>query len=89
MTVDEAFRIECRQRQAAHIGDKGDCFYLSLDKGEYLLLCSDGLSNMVTRPEMLYEITHGGQERDCCRRMIDIAKKRGAPDNVTAVLIKY
>ena len=66
-----------------------DCFYLSLDKGEYLLLCSDGLSNMVTRPELLYEITHGGQERDCCRRMIDIAKKRGAPDNVTAVLIKY
>ena len=66
-----------------------DCFYLGLDKGEYLLLCSDGLSNMVTRPELLYEITHGGQDRDCCRRMIDIAKKRGAPDNVTAVLIKY
>ena len=26
MAVDEAFRIECCQRQAAHIGDKGDFF---------------------------------------------------------------
>ena len=25
-----------------------DCFYLSMDRGEYLLLCSDGLSNMVS-----------------------------------------
>lgn len=66
-----------------------DCFYLSLKKGDYLLLCSDGLSNMVTRPELLYEITHGGGDQDCCHRMIEIAKKRGAPDNVTAVLLKY
>ena len=66
-----------------------DCFYLSLSKGDYLLLCSDGLSNMVTRPEILYEITHGGGDQDCCHRLIDIAKRRGAPDNVTVVLLKY
>jgi protein phosphatase len=66
-----------------------DCFYLRMGKGEYLLLCSDGLSNMVSRPELLYEITHGGGDHDCCQRMIEIAKKRGAPDNVTAVLLKF
>lgn len=66
-----------------------DCFYLRLDSGESLMLCSDGLSNMVTKPEMLYEITHGGDGMEICRKMIEIAKKRGAPDNVTAVLLRY
>lgn len=66
-----------------------DCFYVSLERGEYLLLCSDGLSNLVTKPELLYEITHCDDEAACCRRMIEIAKERGAPDNVTVVLMKY
>ena len=66
-----------------------DCFYLGLEPGEYLLLCSDGLSNMVTRPEMLYEITHAENGTECCQRLIEIAKNRGAPDNVTVVLISY
>ena len=66
-----------------------DCFYLSLARGDYLLLCSDGLSNMVSNSELLYEIVHGGDESDCCNRLIDIAKTRGAPDNITVVLIKY
>jgi protein phosphatase len=65
-----------------------DCFYLGLEKGESLLLCSDGLSNLVTRPEMLYEITHS-QGTDCCQNLIEIAKKRGAPDNVTLVILRF
>lgn len=66
-----------------------DCFYLSMEKGEYLLLCSDGLSNLVTKPELLYEVTHTDDGTECCQRLIDTAKKRGAPDNVTVVLIKF
>ncbi len=66
-----------------------DCFYLQLDRGESLLLCSDGLSNMVTKPEILYEVTHGDCEEEICGRLIEIAKKRGAPDNVTVVLLQY
>ena len=66
-----------------------DCFYLRLKEGEYLLLCSDGLSNMVTRPELLYEITHGSDGTEICQKMIEIAKKRGAPDNVTVILLQY
>lgn len=65
-----------------------DCFYLELEKGEHLLLCSDGLSNLVSRPEILYEVSHGDGS-DCCMRLIDIAKSRGAPDNVTVVLMRY
>ena len=52
------------------------------------MLCSDGLSNIVTDQEMLYEALHGGAPEDCCQRLLDIAMSRGAPDNVTAVLFE-
>lgn len=66
-----------------------DCFYLGLEEGDRLLLCSDGLSNLVTRTEMLYEVSHGDGLEDICFRLIDIAKERGASDNVTVVLMEY
>ena len=66
---------------------KADCFRKQLLPGDYLLLCSDGLSNVVGEQEMLYEVIHGGDEDSCCQRLLDIALNRGAPDNVTAVLI--
>ena len=54
----------------------------------FLLLCSDGLSNVVTDQEILYEIIHGGEPSDCCKRLLDTALSRGAPDNVTAILLQ-
>jgi len=65
-----------------------DCFRQPLSEGDYLLLCSDGLSNVVNEQEMLYEVIHGGEDGQCCQRLLDIALSRGAPDNVTAVLVK-
>ena len=65
-----------------------DCFRQPIKQGEYLLLCSDGLSNVVTEQEILYEVIHGGEDETCCQRLLDIAMHRGAPDNVTAVLIQ-
>ena len=65
-----------------------DCFRQPMDPGDYLLLCSDGLSNVVEEQEMLYEVIHGEGDEGCCQRLLDIALSRGAPDNVTAVLIR-
>lgn len=65
-----------------------DYFQRSIAAGEYILLCSDGLSNTVTEQEMLYEVIHGASDETCCQRLLDIALRRGAPDNVTAVLIR-
>lgn len=67
---------------------RADLYQLDLREGSCLLLCSDGLSNIVTDQEILYEIIHGGEKADCCRRLLDIAMSRGAPDNVTAVLLQ-
>ena len=65
-----------------------DCFRQPLNEGDYLLLCSDGLSNVVNEQEMLYEVVHGGAPEQCCQRLLNIALSRGAPDNVTVVLMR-
>lgn len=66
----------------------GDLFTAECAPGDYLLLCSDGLSNQVTDQELLYEIIHGGEPESCCQRLLEISLNRGAPDNVTAVLLQ-
>ena len=58
-----------------------------VSRGDHLLLCSDGLSNMMDDQEILFEVVHGLHKDRCCQRLLDIAKNRGAPDNVTTVLI--
>ena len=70
------------------LSENNDLYEQALAGGDFLLLCSDGLSNIVTDQEMLYEALHGGAPEDCCQRLLDIAMSRGAPDNVTAVLFE-
>ena len=64
-----------------------DIFHQEVARGDFLLLCSDGLSNMMDEQEILFEVVHGGKKDHCCQRLLDIAKNRGAPDNVTSVLV--
>ena len=64
-----------------------DLFHLELNRGDALVLCSDGLSNMMDDQEILFEVVHGVNKQQCCKRLLNIAKNRGAPDNVTSVLI--
>ncbi len=64
-----------------------DVFSLRLSKNDSLLLCTDGLSNLMADQEILFEVAHGANKADCCQRLLEIAKNRGAPDNVTSVLI--
>ena len=64
-----------------------DIFHLDVAKGDYFLLCSDGLSNVMDDQEILFEVVHGVNKSHCCKRLLNIAKNRGAPDNVTSVLV--
>ncbi len=65
-----------------------DIFHLDLNRGDFMLLCSDGLSNLVDDQEILFEVVHGVSRKHCCQRLLDIAKNRGAPDNVTSILVQ-
>lgn len=64
-----------------------DIYHWEVSKGDYILLCSDGLSNLMDDQEILFEVVHGVNKQHCCKRLLNIAKNRGAPDNVTSVLI--
>lgn len=65
-----------------------DLFHHHMDRGDCLVLCSDGLSNMMDDQEILFEVAHGVNKQYCCQRLLDIAKNRGAPDNVTSILVQ-
>ena len=63
-----------------------DLFRLDLERGDCVLLCSDGLTNLVDEQEILFEVVHGANKQQCCQSLLKIAQNRGAPDNVTCVL---
>ena len=64
-----------------------DIYHRKAERGDSFLLCSDGLSNLLDEQEILFEVAHGPDREQCCEHLLDIAKKRGAPDNVTCVLV--
>lgn len=66
---------------------ESDVFAIRLERGDTLLLSSDGLHNEVEDQEILFEVVHGVNNDNCCRRLLDIADMRGSPDNVTCVLV--
>ena len=68
-------------------GVECDLFYQPVQKGDYLLLCTDGLSNLLDDQEILFEVVHGVNKQLCYQRLLGICQERGAPDNVTSVLI--
>lgn len=64
-----------------------DVFDLTLDHGERLLLCSDGLVVTVRDEEMLAAVTDASAPEESLERLLALSRERGAPDNVTAVLL--
>lgn len=58
---------------------------LGLHDGDRLLLCSDGLYDLVAEDNIVAAL--GLPLRDGCRRLIDLANEAGGSDNITAVLV--
>ena len=64
-----------------------DYFEFSLQNGDVLLLCSDGLSNMITDLEMLDYAKEYPEPELLCRALMSKALNRGAKDNVTVLAV--
>ena len=62
-----------------------DIFHRTVERDDCLLLCTDGLSNLLDEQEILFEVVYGQERQACCQRLLQIAQNRGAPDNVTSV----
>jgi serine/threonine protein phosphatase PrpC len=65
-----------------------DTWTFELDPGDQVLLCTDGLSNLVTDWE-LAEVARAHQPRQAAEKLVELARQRGAPDNVTAVIAQF
>ena len=62
-----------------------DLFDVKFSEGSRILLCSDGLSNLVGAEELRLVCGNHEDPQKICEVLIDLALKRGAPDNVTVV----
>jgi serine/threonine protein phosphatase PrpC len=66
-----------------------DAQEVALQDGDCLLLCTDGLTDMV-KDEKIVQILAGGDSAEkACRCLIDEALAAGGKDNVTAVVARY
>lgn len=63
-----------------------DFFEVDLEPGDKILMCSDGLSNMVEDKDLL-DIVTSSYIGDVVDELINEAKKNGGLDNITAVVI--
>lgn len=64
-----------------------DIFKEPLRPGSAVLLCSDGLSGLVSASEML-EVVLAEKPQNAVRRLVDLANERGGPDNITVIVVK-
>lgn len=65
---------------------KIDFFDVKLEPGNQIVMCSDGLTNMVTDEE-IYE-TVQIQEGNKAQRLIDMANANGGKDNITVIIVE-
>jgi serine/threonine protein phosphatase PrpC len=89
MTAKEAAQSEHRNIILQALGPEEqvvtDFYRVRLDNDDFLVLCSDGLSNQVSAEE-IGRITRGaGRPEDICKALVEEALHTGAPDNVTVV----
>ena len=65
---------------------KPDLFPFTLEKGQKLLLCSDGLSNML-EDSQIAGILKDTPDEEICKTLVERANENGGTDNVTVLLV--
>lgn len=66
-----------------------DFFDMKLEKGDIILLCSDGLTNMVEDRDILKIVKKSGSLKEAASRLVTEANKNGGKDNISVVLAEY
>src|SRR5262249_15686011 len=60
-----------------------------LRNNDYLLICSDGLTNKVRDEEMLQIVKASISLDVACRRLVNLANTRGGEDNITVIIARF
>jgi len=66
-----------------------DITMISLENGDRLLLCSDGLTNMLSDKEIAEQLRRAVSPKAVCRYLVDAANAAGGKDNITVVLADW
>ena len=70
-------------------GVQADAHSLELRVDDELLLCSDGLTEMLSHAE-ISEVLRGEPDPEAaCTRLISLANERGGQDNITAIVARF
>lgn len=64
-----------------------DALFIDLQPGDHLMMCSDGLTDYLSGPELL-EFAAAGLGEDYVERVVEEAKSQGGKDNITVVLVE-
>lgn len=68
-------------------GVEADFFVLPVDATERLLLCSDGVTGMLSDAEVAEILSGAADPRDAADRLIEAAVAAGGEDNATAIVV--
>lgn len=68
---------------------KIDFFDMKLEKGDRILLCSDGLTTMVDDDEILHIVKKCTSPKEAAQRLVTEANKNGGKDNISVVLAEF
>jgi len=63
--------------------------HVPLEDGDQVLLCTDGLTDMVADAVIAETLRRNEPADASCRRLVDLALEAGGKDNVTVVVAKY
>ena len=63
--------------------------HVVLQDGDQLLLCTDGLTDMISEDQIVSILAHASAPQSLCQELVDAALAGGGRDNVTVVLGRY
>ena len=62
--------------------------HLKIKKGQYILLCSDGLYKVVSNEEIVNTVYEYQAPNLICEKLVEKANEHGGPDNITVILAR-
>ena len=66
-----------------------DVYKLTLECDDVLLLCTDGLYNMVPHETLLELLNSNTGAEPACRKLVDLANENGGKDNITVIVSHF
>jgi protein phosphatase len=93
ITREEAARSDMRNILSKALGIAPevdvDMEELTVSEGDQLVLCSDGLSELISDDEILSEVQSSKRPEIVCDELVNLAIQRGGEDNITVIVAHF